>query len=121
MIQPHNVSASGPVHDGPVSGSPATGSPASESPVPGSPASGIPASVSPETVRPEVQWPDSATLTGDPLVDKALNRLGSVPAAPVADHGDLYAAIHDSLLEALDSEPGLPAAPINTPRLESDS
>jgi len=116
MIQPHNVSASGPVHDGPVPGSPATGSPAS-----GSPASGIPASVSPETVRPEVQWPDAATPTGDPLVDKALNRLGSVPAAPVADHGDLYAAIHDSLLEALDSEPGLPAAPINTPRLESDS
>ena len=116
MIQPHNVSASGPVHDGPVPGSPATGSP-----VPGSPASGIPASVSPETVRPEVQWPDSATPTGDPLVDKALNRLGSVPAAPVADHGDLYAAIHDSLLEALDSEPGLPAAPIDTPRLESDS
>lgn len=74
-----------------------------------------------EPVRPEVQWPDPAIPTGDPLVDRALAVLDKVPATPVAEHGDLYAAVHDSLLEALDAEPGLPAAPQSTPRPEGDS
>ncbi|MET3905084.1 hypothetical protein [Paenarthrobacter sp. 4246] len=74
-----------------------------------------------EPARPEVQWPDAASPTGDPLVDKALGVLDKVPVTPVAEHGDLYAAIHDSLLEALDAEPGLPAAPQSTPRPEGDS
>ncbi|MCD4853521.1 hypothetical protein LN996_22095 [Arthrobacter sp. AK01] len=76
---------------------------------------------SPEPERPEVQWPDAATPTGDPLVDKALGLLGLVPATPVADHGDLYSGIHDFLLEALDAEPGLPASPKSIPRPEGDS
>ncbi|MET4542406.1 hypothetical protein ABIE37_004217 [Arthrobacter bambusae] len=74
-----------------------------------------------EPVRPEVQWPDPAIPTGDPLMDRALAVLDKVPATPVAEHGDLYAAVHDSLLEALDAEPGLPAAPQSTPRPEGDS
>lgn len=74
-----------------------------------------------EPSRPEVQWPYPASSTGDPLVDRALAVLDNVPATPVAEHGDLYAAIHDSLLEALDAEPGLPAAPQSTPRPEGDS
>ncbi|TVU59132.1 hypothetical protein FQP90_20160 [Paenarthrobacter nitroguajacolicus] len=67
----------------------------------------------PETPGPDldVQWPDDATPTGDALVDRALGLLEGVPDSPVAEHGELYAGIHDSLLEALDAEPGLPAAP----------
>ncbi|MFW0771681.1 hypothetical protein ACLRGI_00740 [Paenarthrobacter nitroguajacolicus] len=64
-----------------------------------------------ETERPVVQWPEAAIPTGDPLVDRALGLLGEVPQSPVQDHGELFAGIHDSLLEALDSEPGLPAMP----------
>jgi hypothetical protein len=73
---------------------------------------------------PEVQWPDAANPTGDPLVDRALALLENIAAFPVADHGELYAGIHDSLLEALDAEPGLPSTPKTTssdPRPEGDS
>lgn len=72
------------------------------------------------TDRAEVQWPDDVGPTGDALVDRALALLEGVPESPVAQHGDLFAGIHDSLLEALDAEPGLPAAPrLNGP--EGDS
>ncbi|MDR6989475.1 hypothetical protein J2Y66_003990 [Paenarthrobacter nitroguajacolicus] len=97
MTEPNNFPA--PAHDGP------------EGHVP----------ESPESARPEVQWPDAPTPTGDPLVDGALGVLDEVPSTPVADHGDLYAALHDSLLEALDAEPGLPAGPKSIPRPEGDS
>ncbi|MCT9871672.1 hypothetical protein [Paenarthrobacter aurescens] len=66
---------------------------------------------SPEPESPEVQWPELTNPTGDQLVDRALGLLGSVPGSPVSEHGELYAGIHDSLLEALDAEPGLPAIP----------
>ncbi len=75
----------------------------------------------PEPARPEIQWPDAAIPTGDPLVDKALGILGLVPATPVADHGELYSGLHDSLMEALDAEPGLPASPKSNSRPEGDS
>ena len=53
--------------------------------------------------------------TNDPAVDRALGFLAGIPDAPVADHVDIYAAVHDSLLGALDAEPGLPpAAPRET-------
>ncbi|MEV7664101.1 hypothetical protein [Paenarthrobacter sp. NPDC089316] len=58
-----------------------------------------------------VQWPDAANATGDALVDGALGLLDSVPDAPLEEHGELYIRIHDSLLEALDAEPGLPGKP----------
>jgi hypothetical protein len=57
-------------------------------------------------------------------VDRALGPLEDVAKLPVPDHGDLYAGIHDGLLEALDAEPGLPAVPKSTPsdpRPEGDS
>lgn len=78
----------------------------------------------PEPERPAVQWPEAANPTGDPLVDRALGPLEDVNKLPVPDHGDLYAGIHDGLLEALDAEPGLPAVPKSTPsdpRPEGDS
>jgi len=111
MIQPHNVSASDPMHESPVPGSPASGNP-----VPGSP---IHEDLEP--AGPEVQWPDAAAPTGDPLVDRALGLLDTVPATPAADHGDLFSMIHDSLLEALETEPGLPAPRQSSPRPEGDS
>ena len=77
-----------------------------------------------EPERPAVQWPDAASPTGDPLVDRALGLLGEVAESPVPDHGELYAGVHDALLEALDAEPGLPAVPKSTPsdpRPEGDS
>jgi len=67
-----------------------------------------------------VQWPATETPTGDAPVDKALGPLADVAGSPVSDHGELYAGIHDSLLEALDAEPGLPSAPSNN-RPEGDS
>ena len=70
-----------------------------------------------------VRWPGVPEVTHDPAVDRALGFLAGIPGAPVADHVDIYAAVHDSLLEALDAEPGLPpAAPRETPRKpEGDS
>ncbi|MFJ5958998.1 hypothetical protein ACIQC5_23905 [Paenarthrobacter sp. NPDC092416] len=58
----------------------------------------------------DVQWPEPAGETGDALVDRALGLLDGVQDAPVSGHGDVYSDIHDSLLEALDAEPGLPPA-----------
>ncbi|WP_309074276.1 hypothetical protein [Paenarthrobacter sp.] len=77
-----------------------------------------------EPERPAVQWPDAASPTGDSLVDRALVPLSDVANAPVPGHGELYAGVHDALLEALDAEPGLPAVPKSTPsdpRPEGDS
>jgi hypothetical protein len=63
-----------------------------------------------EAERIAVHWPEALDSTGDAPVDRALSLLEGVQGAPVADHAGLYAAIHDSLLEALDAEPGLPPA-----------
>lgn len=70
---------------------------------------------------PAVQWPEAPNPTGDPLVDKAMGLLDGVTDAPVAEHGELYARVHDALLEALDAEPGLPATPKSFPRQEGES
>ena len=70
-----------------------------------------------EAERTAVHWPEALDSTGDAPVDRALSLLEGVHGAPVADHAGLYAAIHDSLLEALDAEPGLPpAADLDTTR-----
>jgi|SRR5690349_3891308 len=77
----------------------------------------------PEPEQPEgpaVQWPDAPSPTGDPLVDRALALLDGVRESPVPEHGELYARIHDGLLEALDAEPGLPVTPKSIPRPEGE-
>ncbi|WP_284976171.1 hypothetical protein [Arthrobacter sp. efr-133-TYG-104] len=70
---------------------------------------------SPQPESTPIQWPDTPVPTGDALVDRALDALGRINVVPVGEHGDLYGHIHDSLSEALDSEPGLPpVSPRNT-------
>jgi hypothetical protein len=75
----------------------------------------------PEPERPAVQWPEAPSPTGDPLVDRALGLMDGVAGSPVPHHGELYAGVHDALLEALDAEPGLPAPPQSNPRPEGHS
>ncbi|MFJ4170482.1 hypothetical protein ACIPY3_13310 [Paenarthrobacter sp. NPDC089714] len=58
----------------------------------------------------ETSWPGPAAPTGETAVDRTLELLNAVPGTPVSEHADVYTALHDSLLEALDAEPGLPPA-----------
>ena len=44
-------------------------------------------------------------LSADPAVTALLDRLGDLPELPVARHGDVYAALHDDLLAALNGTP----------------
>jgi len=46
--------------------------------------------------------------TGDPRVDRAVARLGELPAAPLDEHPAVLEAVHDSLREILGElgEPG---------------
>ncbi len=45
----------------------------------------------------------------DPAVSAVLDRLGAVPHTPVSGHGELYAGMHDALLEALNEDVTAPA------------
>ncbi|HKU30144.1 hypothetical protein [Arthrobacter sp. NyZ413] len=49
-------------------------------------------------------WPPEAVRTGDPEVDAALAHLQDLPETPVAEHGGVYADLHDALMAALDAE-----------------
>jgi hypothetical protein len=63
-----------------------------------------------------VSWPslpsEPATQTSaaqnslgqDPAVSFLLARLGALPGRPVAGHGEVYAGLHDELLEALNED-----------------
>lgn len=59
--------------------------------------------------EPAVAWPEAPAATGDEPVDAALLRLRDVSIAPVTGHSEVYAELHDSLLTALNAEPGSPA------------
>lgn len=74
----------------------------------------------------EVRWPEAPRLQGafsqgafgqstsgqgttepgmtDPDVDEALGLLSKLPDLEVAEHGTVYAELHDALLEALNAE-----------------
>jgi hypothetical protein len=39
-------------------------------------------------------------------VESLLERLGALPALPVAAHGEVYAGLHNDLMEALDDAGG---------------
>ncbi|WP_347110659.1 hypothetical protein AAHB33_07845 [Paenarthrobacter sp. S56] len=60
--------------------------------------------------QPDVVWPALGAPTRDAAVDRALELLDGVRDVPVEGHAELYSALHNSLLEALDAEPGLPPA-----------
>jgi hypothetical protein len=44
------------------------------------------------------------SLGQDPAVSSLLERLGALPGRPVAGHGEVYAGLHDELLEALNED-----------------
>jgi hypothetical protein len=45
----------------------------------------------------------------DPAVSAVLDRLAALAQAPVSEHGELYAGMHDALLEALNEDVASPA------------
>ncbi|MET4097627.1 hypothetical protein [Arthrobacter sp. UYCu712] len=53
-----------------------------------------------------VDWPafPLETAAGDSDVDALLGRLGALPGLPVTAHGDVYAGLHDDLMEALNED-----------------
>ncbi|MFJ4208301.1 hypothetical protein ACIPY2_07575 [Paenarthrobacter sp. NPDC089675] len=63
-----------------------------------------------ELQHPDVPWPVPVEATGDTPVDRALGLLDGIGDLAVSGHAERYSALHDSLLEALDAEPGLPPA-----------
>jgi len=44
------------------------------------------------------------SLGQDPAVRSLLERLGALPGRPVAGHGEVYAGLHDELLDALNED-----------------
>ncbi|HET8880352.1 MAG TPA: hypothetical protein VFN00_12940 [Arthrobacter sp.] len=62
---------------------------------------------SPGTADARVDWPERTAdpnLPGDPAVAALLERLEALPELPVADHGEVYAGLHDALAEALNED-----------------
>lgn len=56
------------------------------------------------------EWPAPADGTGDAAVDAVLLRLVELPGLPVADHGEVYAGLHEDLAAALNEDvAGAPA------------
>lgn len=52
-------------------------------------------------------WPErtaDAPLAADPAVEALLEPLDTLAHLPVADHGDVYAALHDELADALNED-----------------
>ena len=52
-------------------------------------------------------WPERTAdtpMAADPAVDALLEPLDTLPHLPVADHGDVYAALHDALVDALNED-----------------
>jgi hypothetical protein len=45
----------------------------------------------------------------DPAVSAVLDRLAAVRQTPVSEHGEVYASMHDALLEALNEDVAGPA------------
>ncbi|WP_426976899.1 hypothetical protein ACQCSU_19360 [Pseudarthrobacter sp. O4] len=67
----------------------------------------------PEMLETRVDWPSlpAGAAAQDPYVDALLERLGTLPGLPVAVHGEVFAGLHDDLLEALNEDV---SGPINT-------
>lgn len=56
--------------------------------------------------QPSPDWPlNSQHGVTDRLVHKALAPLDGLPGIPVADHEEVYNALHDNLRAALDTDP----------------
>ncbi|MEC5180971.1 hypothetical protein [Arthrobacter sp. CG_A4] len=61
-------------------------------------------------LRPD--WPPlpAGAAARDATVDALLERLGGLPGQPVAVHGEVYAGLHDDLMEALNDDVTGPTA-----------
>lgn len=53
---------------------------------------------------PEHAAPEHTAAVLDPAVNAVLDRLGAVRQMPVSGHGEVYAGMHDALLEALNED-----------------
>ncbi|MDQ0924084.1 hypothetical protein QF038_002592 [Pseudarthrobacter sp. W1I19] len=66
--------------------------------------------------QPSPDWPlGSQADVMDPLVKQALAPLDGMPGIPVADHEEVYNALHDNLRAALDTDPSSGDPAINRP------
>jgi hypothetical protein len=54
--------------------------------------------------RTSAQTSAQNSLGQDPAVSSLLERLNALPGRPVAGHGEVYAGLHDELLEALNED-----------------
>ncbi|NUU30749.1 hypothetical protein [Arthrobacter sp. C9C5] len=58
-----------------------------------------------ESADARIDWPaPSAAAADDPAVAALLVRLNALPELPVADHGEVYAGLHDELAAALNED-----------------
>ena len=57
----------------------------------------------------EQQAQDDQAHVQDPAVSAVLDRLAAVRQTPVSEHGEVYAGMHDALLEALNEDVAGPA------------
>lgn len=71
---------------------------------------GAPAGTPTGTAEARVDWPALPAVTAgaesDAVVETLLERLEALPALPVAAHGEVYAGLHNDLMEALDDAGG---------------
>ena len=56
------------------------------------------------TAEPGVDWPAQQAPVQDPAVSAVLERLAAVQLTPASGHGEVYAGMHDALLEALNED-----------------
>ena len=63
----------------------------------------------PGHAAPEQKAPVQQSQVLDPAVNAVLERLTAVPNTPVSGHGEVYAGMHDALLEALNEDVAGPA------------
>ncbi|MBX7446134.1 MULTISPECIES: hypothetical protein [unclassified Arthrobacter] len=59
----------------------------------------------PAAVQPSPDWPASQKEVADPLVQRALDHLETLPQAPASEHEAVYNMLHDELLAALNEDP----------------
>ena len=60
--------------------------------------------------RPPLGSPASPESTGDAGVDTLLRPLAALSGEPPSAHAQVYAGLHEALLEALNTEPAGPAS-----------
>jgi hypothetical protein len=60
----------------------------------------------PDTPDTRIDWPASSlgAAAQDPAVGALLERLDALPGRPVAGHGEVYAGLHEDLMEALNED-----------------